>query len=166
MVLYAENNQSVVCSKAESPRFSEHNEWYCIETTVDDKQIKFYYSKRYQNPSLNLVWSGGDKGFYLYFQLDSKWYKMDAYQSIRYLGRECLTLADYIGYGGTFTIQSWNQRLEGVELFDVAQVALLSEALDQVIKRVNKYNPNIEAQIQNGQLVLINKSSRNYEIPY
>ena len=91
---------------------------------------------------------------------------MDAYQSIRYLGRECLTLADYIGYGGTFTIQSWNQRLEGVELFDVAQVALLSEALNQVIKRVNKYNPNIEAQIQNGQLVLINKSSRNYEIPY
>ncbi len=45
MVLYAENNQSVVCSKAESPRFSEHNEWYCIETTVDDKQIVLLFEK-------------------------------------------------------------------------------------------------------------------------
>lgn len=170
MLLYAENSQSVTCSKADRPKFRKGDAWRCTEALVDNKLIKMYSSDRYQYPMpaddyMGLL-GGSGKGFYLYFQLESQWYKMDAYQEIRYLGKNCLDLTEYIQKCGTFTTQRWNQCLDGVELSDIAQIALLSETLGIVASRINMYNSNIEVYLRDGRLVLINKLERGYEIPY
>ncbi|MBD5503325.1 MAG: hypothetical protein HDR09_06140 [Lachnospiraceae bacterium] len=133
---------------------------------VNGKEITFYYSDRFRFPSLSEhifpdFTSGSE--FYLYFQLDSQWYKMAAYQEVAYLGDSCMYIIEYIEKNGTFTTDTINKRIDGVEDYDIAQAELLSENLVRIMKRINKYNPYIEAQIQDGKLLLINKLKENHQ---
>lgn len=163
MRLYIENNQSVVCYKTNSPKFNSREEWQCETALVDGKAIEFCYSYRFQNPLSRDIFSslfGSNAGFYLYFQLDSQWYKMDAYQEVYYLGEKCIHIVEYIEKEGTFTTNTMNKRVDGVENFDMAQIELLSENLVRIMKRINDYYPYIEAQVQDGKLLLINKMKR------
>ena len=113
---------------------------------------------------MNSLFNFNSRGYYLYFQLESQWYKMDAYQEILYLGCKYFDVTDYIKQNGTFTTGRLNRRLDGVELFDIAQIELISENLEGVMKNINEYNPNIEVRVQGGKLVLVNTSQEDYVI--
>lgn len=168
MKLYIENNQKVICSKTSSPKFNNREEWKRETALVDGKEVEFYYSYRFQNPLLrddvlsSFLFEHGT-GFYLYFQLDFQWYKMDAYQEVHYLGYSCMNIVEYIEKRGTFTTDAINKRIDGVEDSDLAQVELLSENLVRIMKKISKYNPDIEAQVQDGKLLLVNKLKRNHQ---
>ena len=86
---------------------------------------------------------------------------MDAYQEVHYLGDSCMDIVEYIGKKGTFTTDIINKRIDGVEDFDIAQVELLSENLARIMKKINKYNPYIGVQVQDGKLLLTNKLKGN-----
>lgn len=88
---------------------------------------------------------------------------MDAYQEVQYLGDGCMNIVGYIRKRGTFTTGTINKRIDGVEDSDLAQVELLSENLVRIMKKINKYNPDIEAQVQDGKLLLINKLKMNHK---
>lgn len=169
MRLYIENNQSIICNKANRPKFNNREEWQRETALVDGKEIDFYYSYRLQNPLpqdifLGIFGSENDRGFYLYFQLDSQWYKIDALQEVYYLGESCIDIVEYIEENGTFTIDTMNKRIDGVEEFNIAQVELLSENLIRIMKKISAYNPYIEAQVQDGKLSLINRLKREKNI--
>ena len=166
MKLYIENEQSLTYSKTDSPKFNRRDDWYSKKVIIDGKEIKVYYSYKYQCPPVsdaNILGISG-RGYYLYFQLDSQWYKMDAFQEFHYLGKHCLDVIDYIDQKGTFTTKRMNKRLDGVELSDIAQIELLSKSLRNIMKNINKYNPYIEVRVQESKLFLVNKSQGDYII--
>lgn len=171
MKLYIENEQSIAYSKTNSPKFNDRDDWYCQKAVVNGKETKFYSSDRYKYPSgddmlgriFGRIFGSGNRGYYLYFQLDSQWYKMDALQEINYYG-ECLDVTEYIDYNGTFTTDRMNERLDGVELSDIAQIELLSENLERIMKKINGYNPSIEVRVKDGRLLLVDKSQGDYII--
>ena len=134
MKLYIENEQSLIYSRSNSPQFNSRDDWYYQKAIVDEKEIKFYFSYKYQSSAKDIMNSlFNSRGYYLYFQLESQWYKMDAYQEILYLGCKYFDVTDYIKQNGTFTTERLNRRLDGVELFDIAQVELISENLECVM---------------------------------
>ena len=45
MILYVENNQSIIYSKVNSPKFNKREEWQYKKTLVDGKEIEFCYSR-------------------------------------------------------------------------------------------------------------------------
>ncbi len=163
MILYAENNQSIQCSKTNAPQiYNEKSRWTYLEAVVDEKEVRFYYSDRY--PTDGLFAGKRSSGGYLYFELDSQWYKLDDLQDIFYLG-ECSSISYYINFlKGSFTTRGINERKDGVRYSDIAQLELISGNLEYVMKKINSYNPHIEVQIQNGKLSLVNKLSNGYII--
>lgn len=157
MKLDIENEQSLTYSKTDSPKFNSRDDWYSKKAIIDGKEIEVHCSHKYRfNSAL--------EGYYLYFQLDSQWYKMDAFQEFHYLGKHCLEVMDYINQKGTFTTKRMNKRLDGVELSDIAQIELLSKSLGNIMKNVNKYNPYIEVRVQESKLFLVNNSQGDYII--
>lgn len=164
MILYAENNQSIQCCKTNAPQLNnENSRWKYLEAVVDEKEVRFYYSDRYQPDDIflfigNKRYSGG----YLYFQLDSQWYKLDVFQEIFYLGERQMRVDDYFRVNGSFTTKGMNERKNGVRYSDIAQFELISGNLEYVMEKINGYNPHIEVQIQDGKLSLINKLSNDY----
>lgn len=159
MILYAENNQSIQCYKTNAPQINnKKSSWDYLEAVVDEEEIKFYYSNRYP-PDLfsDKRCSGG----YLYFQLDSQWYKLDVCQEIFYLGGHRYVDA-YIYVNGSFTTKGMNERKDGVRYSNIAQIELISKNLREVMKEINSYNPHIEVQVQDGKLSLINKLSNDH----
>lgn len=163
MILYAENNQSIQCSKTHEPQINnEKSRWTHLEAVVDEKEVRFYYSDRYSTDDFSFCNSKRSSGGYLYFQLDSQWYKLDDLQDIFYLG-ECRSISYYINFlKGSFTTRGINERKDGVRYSDIAQLELISGNLEYVMKKINSYNPNFEVQIQNGKLSLVNKLSNGY----
>ena len=161
MILYAENNQSIQCSKTNAPQiYNEKSCWKYLKAVVDEKEVKFYYSDRYQSDDFfsNRRRSGG----YLYFQLDSQWYRFDDFQKVFYLGEHRSSVSYYIHVKGSFTTRGMNERKDGVRYSDIAQFELISENLEYVMKKINSYNPHIEVQVQDGKLSLVNKLSNGY----
>lgn len=164
MILYAENNQSIQCSKTNAPQLNnENSRWKYLEAVVDEKEVKFYYSDRYPLNDIfiftsNKRYSGG----YLYFQLGSEWYKLDDFQEIFYLGERKLCVKDYFRANGSFTTRGMNKRKDGVRYSDIAQFELISGNLEYVMEKINSYNPYIEVQVQDGKLLLINKLSNDW----
>ena len=163
MILYAENNQSIQCYKTNAPQINnEKSSWDYLVAVVDEGEIKFYYSNRYPSDSFDLF--GNNKrrsGGYLYFQLDSQWYKLDVCQEIFYLGGHRFVDA-YIYVNGSFTTKGMNERKDGVRYSNIAQFELISKNLWEVMKEINSYNPHIEVQVKDGKLSLINKLSNDH----
>lgn len=162
MILYAENDQSIQCSKTNAPQiYNEKSRWKYFKAVVDEKEEKFYYSERYPSDVLRLVEGKRSSGGYFYFQLDSQWYKLDDFQEIFYLGG-CRSISYYIQLKGSFTTRGMNERKDGVKYSDIAQFELISGNLEYVMKKINSYNPHIEVQVQDGKLSLVNKLSNIY----
>ena len=70
MVLYAENNQSIQCSKTNAPKiYNEKSCWNYLKAVVDEKEVKFYYSDRYPIDEFSFFNGKRSSGGYLYFQL-------------------------------------------------------------------------------------------------
>lgn len=164
MILYAENNQRINAAKTNAPKINnEKSCWYHLKAVIDEKEVKFHYSERYHpdddifSPLSNKRCSGG----YLYFKLDSHWYKLNAFQEIYYLGKS-RNVFEYIDLKGSFTTRGMNERKDGVRYSDIAQFELISGNLENVMKKINGYNQHIEIQIQDGKLLLINKLSNDY----
>lgn len=164
MLLYVENNQSIQCCKTNPPQINnEKSRWDYLKAVVDEREVKFYYSDRYQTDDIFLLFCNQRcSGGYLYFQIDSQWYRLDAYQEILYLGERVMCVDDYIRANGSFTTRGMNERKDGVRYSDIAQFELISENLQYVMKKINDYNPHIEVQVRDGKLSLINKLSNNY----
>lgn len=167
MTLYAENNQRIQCCKTNAPQiYNEKSRWNYLEVAVDEREVKFYYSDRYPPDfSYESLFGYDDKrrsGGYLYFQLDSHWYKLDVYQEIFYLGEHILRVDDYIHMNGSFSTRGMNKRKDGVRYSDIAQFDLISKNIEYVMKKINDYNSHIEVQVQDGKLLLINKLSNDY----
>lgn len=168
MKLYMENEQSLTCSKTNSPKFNSRDDWYYLEANVDDKVIKFYYSHKCKDFSEDPFngFLGRSREYYLYFQLDSQWYTMNVFQDqeFNYLGYEDTNILYYLERKGTFTTKKANRKLDGVDFFDIAQIELLSETLARVMKNINEYNADIEVRLQEGKLLLVNKVQGEYVI--
>lgn len=163
MILYAENNQSIQCSKTNAPQiFNEKSCWKYLKAVVDEKEVKFYYSERYPTDVDKLFNGKRSSGGYLYFQLVSQWYKLDVLQGLYYLGERRVDVRSYIHVKGSFTTRGMNERKDGVRYSDIAQFELISENLEYVMKKINSYNPHIEVQVQDGKLSLVNKISNGY----
>lgn len=163
MILYAENNQSIQCSKTNAPKIDNENScWKYLKAVVDEKEVNFYFSDRYQSDDIFYFVSNKRRsGGYFYFQLDSQWYKLDVYQEIFYLGGR-RGVDGYIQVKGSFTTKGMNERKDGVRYSDIAQFELISGNLEYVMKKINSYNPHIEVQVQDGKLSLVNKLSDGY----
>lgn len=163
MILYAENNQRIQCSKTNSPQiYNEKSCWHYLEAVVDEKEVKFYYSDRYQPDFFSLFNDRRRSGGYLYFQLNSQWYKLDIYQETVYLGQRRMSVDEYIYMKGSLTTRGMNERKDGVRYSDIAQFELISKNLEYIMKKINSYNPHIEVKVQDGKLSLINKLSNDY----